>query len=344
MVIKPLTCTQRYSVQTETVLCLVVIGCLMSAGCYGQSERNTDQGHGSAPVDATEKHTTSQQVTALSEQEPEQNSSQSHDPLGSLFGAALRVADRASQVATSGSDEKSLQGLIEATADGVRAGLDVADDALPPLDPAVAKEFGDSFRKSLLSEHGRITDREAIDLVMPIWSEVVRASHEMPSSLTITLIEDPAMNAFAFVGRNVVVTRGFVEFATKCSRTKDAIRFALAHEVGHIVCGHTDALFRRVVAAEQIIPGAGVAPAVIESIVKQTPISQAAEREADCFARRMHLANDWSLEGGREFFPRIQRMSGRSSSGVAVESLFGSHPDEGRRLELLETGSGCSEK
>jgi predicted Zn-dependent protease len=267
----------------------------------------------------------------------------STDPLGSLFGAALRVADEAARVATSGADEKSLQGFIEAAADGVRSGLDVADEAFPPLDPDVARKFGDDFRKSVISTHGRIKDKRAIDLVMPIWDEVVHASSEQPSSLTITLVEDSAINAFAFVGRNVVVNRGFVDFASECSRPKDVIRFTLAHELGHVVCGHTDTVFRRMVAAEQIIPGASVAPVIIESIVKQTPISQSAEREADCFARRMHLANNWSLEGGREFFTRVQGMAGRPSSGVAIESLFGSHPEEGRRLELLETGSGCAE-
>lgn len=322
------------------ILALSIIGLITTPACSSRSAQETNQANDSAPPAVTAKPKPSR-VDVPTKQDRPSNEPKSDDPLGSLFGAALRVADQAAQVATSGADEKSLQGFIEAAADGVRAGLDVADEALPPLDPGVAKNFGDDFRRSVVSEHGRITDRQSLDLVMPIWNEVVRASRERPASLTITLVNDRDINAFAFVGRNVVVNRGFLDFAKGCTRTEDVIRFALAHELGHIVCGHTDTLFRRLVAAEQIVPGAGVAPAIIESIVKQTPISQAAEREADCFARRMHMANGWSLEGAREFFTRVQQMSGRPSSGAAIESLFGSHPDESRRLELLETGSGC---
>lgn len=334
--------TRRLLVGTARFLFLVIIGGITSTGCSTRPAQETSRLDDSAP-DAVAGTPAPPRPASPAKKNQESTATHADDPLGSLFGAALRVADQAAQVATTGADEKSLQGFIEAAADGVRAGLDVADETLPPLAPGVAKEFGDDFRSSVVSEHGRITDSKAIDLVMPIWNEVVLASRERPDSLTITLVDDPAINAFAFVGRNVVVNRGFIDFAMKCSRTKDVIRFALAHELGHIVCRHTDTLFRRLLAAEQIVPGAGVAPAIIESIVKQTPISQAAEREADCFARRMHLANGWSLEGGREFFTRAQRMSGRSSSGLAIESLFGSHPNESRRLELLETGSGCGE-
>jgi predicted Zn-dependent protease len=324
-------------------LAVIVSCCIASPGCSSRPEPETKQRQDFALTVEAAKPIPSG-ADRPGKPDRDTKAAETDDPIGSLFGAALRVADKAATVATSGADEKSLQGFIEAAADGVRTGLDVADETLPPLDPGIARKFGDDFRSSVVSDHGRIVDRQPIELLMPIWDEVVRASREQPGSLTITLVEDPAINAFAFVGRNVVVNRGFIEFATGCSRPKDVIRFTLAHELGHIVCGHTDTLFRRVVAAEQVVPGAGVAPAIIESIVKQTPISQAAEREADCFARRMHLANGWSLEGGREFFTRVQRMSGRPTSGVAIESLFGSHPDESRRLDLLATGSGCGDE
>jgi hypothetical protein len=265
----------------------------------------------------------------------------SNDPLGTLFGAAVRVADRAAQVASAGGDDKAIQALIEVTADGFRSGIDVADTLLPPLDPSVAREFGRVFRDDLLAKHRRLADTRAEKIILPVWKEVVQATGEAPETLTITLIDDLAMNAFAFVGRNVVVNKGFVDFAARCDRPTDVVRFALAHELGHIICGHTDTLLRRVVAVEQFVPGAGIAPAIAESIVKQTPISQAAEREADCFARSLLLKNGWTLDGGKEFFERVQRMSGRPSSVSSIDSLFGSHPDEKRRVDLLESGDGC---
>lgn len=267
--------------------------------------------------------------------------SQSNDSLTSLLGAAVRIVDQATRVAGQGADDESLQSFITTAADGVRAGLDVADSLLPPLEPGVAKAFGDTFRESALRDHSRINDTAVSGLVNSIWEEVVLASGERPDSLTLMLLEDPKINAYAFVGRNVVVNRGFIDFAGECSRTRDVIRFVLAHELAHIILGHTDTVFRRMVAAEQLIPSAGVAPLVIESIVKQTPINQMSERDADCFARKLHVTSGWSLEGGREFFERMMRLSGRPDLGAGISSLFASHPDESQRVDMLSTGTGC---
>ena len=263
------------------------------------------------------------------------------NPFGGLLGAALNVANQASQAATSGLKEEAILGVIEAAADGLRAGVENVDKTLPPLDPQIAQEFGNSFRRSIVAKHGRINDQRTRDLVMPIWDELVRASGESAASLKVTLVRDSENNAFAFVGRNVVVNQGFINFAERCDKTRDVIRFVLAHEIGHIVCGHTDTLLRRVVAAEQFLPGASVAPTTVEAIIKQTPIRQSEEREADCFARRIHVANNWSLEGSREFFTRLESTPNRRENAVTIESLFRSHPDMKRRLQLIESGAGC---
>lgn len=273
-------------------------------------------------------------------QEGEEDAFQS-GPLGALLGAAKRVAEQASRTAAGNVDDKSVQELIDSAADGVRAGLAIADEKLPPLDAKTAKAFGDTFRESLLASHKRITDRKTIGLVMPIWEEVIQASTMPANSVTLTLVEDPEINAFAFVGKNVVVNRGFITFAAECARTREVIRFALAHELGHIACGHTDTLFRRMAVADKIAPGASLGPEIVEMVIKQTPINQSSEREADCFARQMHLEKGWSLEGGKEFLTRVQSMAERPASGAAIVSLFASHPDEKRRLELLESGAGC---
>ncbi|MFM7138636.1 MAG: M48 family metallopeptidase [Planctomycetota bacterium] len=262
-------------------------------------------------------------------------------PLGALLGAARRVAEQASRTAAGNVDDKSVQELIDSAADGVRAGLAIADEKLPPLDAKTAKALGDTFRGSLLASRKRITDRKTIGLVMPIWEEVIQASKIPANSVAITLVEDPEINAFAFVGGNVVVNRGFITFAAECARPREVIRFALAHELGHIVCGHTDTLFRRMAVADRIVPGASVGPEIVEMVIKQTPINQSSEREADCFAREMHVEKGWSLEGGKEFLTQVQSMAGRPASGAALESLFASHPDEKQRLEVLESGAGC---
>jgi len=280
--------------------------------------------------------------TKSSEEEGQSNQdAEDSGLLGALFGVATRVAEQATRSAGGDVDGAALQDVIEIAADGVRLGLSTVDHTLPPLDPKAAQAFGDTFRESILKSHKRIADQQTIRFVMPIWEEVMRSSKMPAGSVTITLVEDPEINAFAFVGKNVVVNRGFIKFAAECDKTREVIRFALAHELGHIASGHTDTLFRRMMAADKIAPGASVGPSIVEAVIKHTPINQASEREADCFARKMHLENGWSLEGGKEFLTRVQSMAERPVSSTAIESLFASHPDEKRRLELLESGEGC---
>ncbi len=80
---------------------------------------------------------------------------------------------------------------------------------------------------------------------------------------------------------------------------------------------------------------------MVELLIKQTPINQASEREADCFAYTLHKDNGWSLAGGKELFEKFAKMQADREEDHGVSCLFSSHPDHARRIKLLETGTGC---
>ena len=267
-------------------------------------------------------------------------------PLGGLFDAATQVLSGGKDADKEKSDDDTtgndgLVDLLDSATDGIKKVLDTADNALPSLDPSTAREYGASYRKTSIEKHGVIKDKPTIAIIVPLWNDVVKAAKEPPETLTLTLLDDPENNAYAFVGRNITVNRGFLDFAKSCAHTKDVIRFALAHELGHIVKGHTDGMFRRMHAADKIVSGASVAPAMIESVIKQTPINHAMEREADCFAYAIHKDNGWSPEGGKELFSRLAKMQSKPGKEDGLSCLFSSHPDSVRRIKLLETGTGC---
>ena len=308
-------------------LCVFALFILNTTNCHGKE--NAERFPRASQLSQLEKNALTQEVD------------ESPGILGALFETAETVAEQAASLTNKVDGNSSSTELIEALSDTARSGLSVADDMLPPLNPQQSKDFGDSFRKTLLASNSRITDRPTLAFIMPIWREVVTASGIPLRNLTFTLIEIPEVNAFAFVGNNVVLNRGLIRFAQKCDHPKEVIRFVLSHELGHVVHHHTDVLFRRMVAAESFVPGAGIAPSIIQAIVKQTPINQSAEREADCYARKLHVQEGWTLEGGREFFKYAGAMEHRPKSGRAVVSLFASHPDNERRIELLDSGSDC---
>ena len=245
--------------------------------------------------------------------------------------------------ATLGSDSTDpIKLAAKAAGDALYVAGNIVDDSLPPLTPATSKEFGDLHREALINEHGVLTDRQSLELVNGVWQQVLKATHQNPERYTLTLIRCDEINAYAFVGGNVVVTKGFLEFANSCKFPAPVLRFALSHEMAHLRLGHTDSLFRRMIAADRIVPGSRVAPEVVATIIKQTPINQAAEQAADCFARRLHLEQNWPLSGGEEFFSRV----GSGQPPVAdngLSCLFRSHPGDEDRLKAFRTGKGCVE-
>jgi len=291
-------------------------------------------------ADATDFHALKQQ--GKKPQAPSEPDNQ--NPLGDLFGAATKVlTDVTKSARPSGDalDATPLDAIIRTAGDGIDAALAQVDDRLPQLDPEVARKYGNDFRKATISQYGIVSDKRLVGLVVKLWEQVVRAANEKPASLTLTIVEDRENNAYAFVGRNIVVNRGFIDFAQSCVHTDDMIRFALAHELAHIVLHHTDRAFQRKHAAEAIVPGSGFAPAMIEQLVKQTPINQASERAADCFAFRVLTAGKWSLKGGQELFTQMLKLQGPTAADKGLNCLFASHPDEKQRIKMLDDGAGC---
>lgn len=231
---------------------------------------------------------------------------------------------------------------LEFTGDLVQETLSTADEALPELDPDLARQCGDTFREEVLSSHPASTDAKVVGFVSGAWEEVLEAARQEPREFRLTVVQDQEINAFAFVGRNIVVNTGFVDFAMTCAHPREVVRFALAHELAHVLLGHTDGMFRRMQAAEKYDRRAKVATGIVEVLISKTPINQPAERAADCYARRLHIGEGWSLDGGKEFFEGMMRRA-NDPSRDAISCLFRSHPDDTRRIELLETGRGCTD-
>jgi hypothetical protein len=224
----------------------------------------------------------------------------------------------------------TLGGLAERTLN------DASDSELPPLDKETANRLGRETLDEILAEHPRCNDKAAVLRVRDLFHEMAIAADMKPASLTLTVTEDPDNNAYSFVGRHLVVTTGFLQFA---GTDDDMIRFVLAHELGHIALGHTDLPYRRREAAGEagaMIHGLG------EQLIGMSPISQAQERDADCFAVRALRRTGRSAEGGVRFFKRVDSAESRpEDQSPLLGALFGSHPDNQRRIAHIR--QGCSE-
>jgi hypothetical protein len=218
---------------------------------------------------------------------------------------------------------------------------DVTDTVAPPLTNERASELGRNHLESILREHPRCRDATATARVQRLCAEVLRAAKQDPKTYTIAVVEDSNVNAYAFVGRNVVVTTGFLDFA---GRDDDMMRFVLAHEIGHVVLGHTDEPYRRSEAATAMLPGGEIAAGFAQMVFKNSPMNQSQENEADCFAVRCLRGVGRTIDGGIRFFKKVDSDIDEKPSGGTVGALFSSHPETASRIERLSTNCGENEE
>lgn len=232
----------------------------------------------------------------------------------------------------------SVGGVLDAVGEaGAEVISDVTDAMTPRLPDDLADELGNQHHRQLLRTHPRCKAPATTRRVGRLCEQVLEAAAQDPSKYTVTVVEDEDVNAYSFVGRHVVVTTGFLEFA---DRDDDMIRFVLAHEVGHVVLGHTDAPFRRLQAAGSLLPGGMIAAGFAENVVRNSPMSRADEHAADCFAADCLRKAGHSIEGAARFFRKIDKLSPRHESDDVIGALFATHPESDDRITNIEQDCG----
>ena len=208
---------------------------------------------------------------------------------------------------------------------------------LPELPPKTAKKIGSTLLEDVYSKHRPTRDRSLQVRIRSIADEIFRAAEKQPQEYTVTVVEDDDIQAYAFVGGNVIINTGFIDFAAD---DVEMIRFVLAHEIGHLVLGHVDMQFRRQLLLGPLVP---VPTAdILNIILAKSAYNQDFEEEADCYAVDIHRKKSWSIKGGIRFFRKLHEQDLPSDDTDAavgpVSDLFSSHPDSERRIELLNDG------
>ena len=206
---------------------------------------------------------------------------------------------------------------------------------LPELPPKTAKKIGSTHLEDVYSKHRPTRDRGLQVRIRSIADEIFRAAEKQPQEYTVAVVEDDEIQAYAFVGGNVIINTGFIDFAAD---DVEMIRFVLAHEIGHLVLGHVDMPFRRQLLLGPLVPTADI----VNIILANSAYNQDFEEEADCYAVDIHRKKSWSTKGGIRFFRKLDEQDLPSDDTDAavgpVSDLFSSHPDSERRIELLNDG------
>lgn len=139
-------------------------------------------------------------------------------------------------------------------------------------------------------EHSRIVaayggiyhDAKVEQTLIPIVSRIVAASDRPDQAYRITILNAPAINAFALPGGYLYVTRGLLALANDSSE----VAAVLSHEMGHIIANH--AIVRQNKAREALI----VSKAVSEVLDDNEFALASSQRTLASFSRQQELEAD----------------------------------------------------
>ncbi|MFY7954448.1 MAG: M48 family metallopeptidase [Armatimonadaceae bacterium] len=176
-----------------------------------------------------------------------------------------------------------------------------------------------------------------VDRVQRVASRILPlARQEWDVPYTVTVLDDPEVNAFAVPGGPIYFNRGLLELA----ESDDEIAAVLGHEAAHIVKRHSARqMSDQVVKAglAQILLGktsSDIQQAVaIGMRLKSLEFSRGDESESDTAGFRYLVGAGYNPDAMASFFRKMREKAGDSPKSLA---FLNSHPLTSKRIEAAE--------
>lgn len=197
-------------------------------------------------------------------------------------------------------------------------------------------------------EHDRIVasyggvydDPAAAQAVARAVGRVVAASDDPSQSYRITILNSPAVNAFALPSGNLYVTRGLIALADDTSE----VAAVIAHEMAHVTARHAVARARRAEVAAEVTKMANVMQdqgaqrlALASTQLSLARFSQVQELEADAIGVRTLARAGFDPFAASRFLSAMARFADyRTAARVGSKNpdFLSSHPSTPERISF----------
>ncbi len=226
--------------------------------------------------------------------------------------------------------------------------LGTADPLISPAGSAASNVLAGAANPSLDPEHERIVasyggvydDPAAAQAVARAVGRIVAASDDPSQSYRITILNSPAINAFALPSGNLYVTRGLIGLAGDTSE----VAAVIAHEMAHVTARHAVARARRAEVASEVTKMANVMQdqdaqrlALASTQLSLARFSQVQELEADAVGVRTLARAGFDPFAASRFLTSMARFAEyRASRGSSSKSpdFLSSHPSTPERISF----------
>ena len=211
----------------------------------------------------------------------------------------------------------------------------------PPAEPARPTAAEREHARILASYGGVYQDARLQALIEQTVDRLVAASERPDVKYKVTILNSPAINAFALPNGQLYVTRGLIALAND----KSELASVLAHEMGHVIARHAAireeqakqaAIVAHVVSDVLSDPNAG-ALALAKSKLTLAAFSRAQEFEADGIGVGISARAGFDPFGASRFLTDMQhnadlKSAGSDSNARALDFLSG-HPATPERVK-----------
>jgi predicted Zn-dependent protease len=202
---------------------------------------------------------------------------------------------------------------------------------------ALGKQYDAQVREQM----GVYDDPALQRYVNDVGQRLAKASHRPNLPWTFTVVDEPAVNAFALPGGYIYLTRGILPFL----RSEAEMAAVLGHEVGHVDARHSASAASREMAAggglailgifvPEAQPFTGLASAAFGVLFLQN--SREAELESDKLGVGYAVANGWAPAGMTGMLQTLQRLDEASGTRRGVPNWAMTHPPAADRLTKLQ--------
>lgn len=196
--------------------------------------------------------------------------------------------------------------------------------------------IGQQADAEIRREMGVYDDPDLQRYINDIGQRLARVSHRPNLPWTFTVVDSPAINAFAVPGGYVYITRGILPYL----RDEAELAGVIGHEIGHVTARHASQQYSRQA-------GGSIGLAVLSIFVPQTaPFADLSsmglgmlflkygrddEVESDRLGMEYSSREGWDPAGVPRFLSTLARVSAMSERGVP--NWLSTHPEPASRVD-----------
>lgn len=230
------------------------------------------------------------------------------------------------------------------------AGLDISTPA--PDAQATVSSFEDNLTPTQRKEHERLVasyggaynDPKLQALIQDVTTRLVAASERPDLKYRVTILNSPAINAFALPNGSLYVTRGLLSLANDTAE----LASVLSHEMAHVIANHAaireDQMKQAVLVSRvisDVVNDADLgALALAKSRMSLASFSRAQELEADAIGVGISARAGFDPYGASRFLTAMGKQAALRSSGIGqsatadASDFLASHPATPERISI----------